>query len=53
MKPLPAVSVPGNTPFERLGNALRMALSIPKDALLKEEKRQKKLRDKKRSKKLA
>jgi len=51
MKPLPAPKVPGNTEAERMSNALRMVLTVSKDDLLKEEGRQKRKREKKRSKK--
>jgi hypothetical protein len=51
MKPLPAPNVPGNTPSERLSNALRMVLSVSKEDLLKKEARTKRVRDKKRAKK--
>ncbi len=30
MKPLPAPDVPGETPAERMSNALRMALTVSK-----------------------
>lgn len=46
-----APSVPGDTPWERLDSAVRTIFTVPKDALLKEEKRQKKMRQKKREKK--
>jgi hypothetical protein len=39
MKPLPAPPVPGNTEAERMSNALKMVLTVPKTALLKEEAR--------------
>jgi hypothetical protein len=39
MKPLPAPDVPGNTPWERLDSAVRKVFSVPKSALLKDEKR--------------
>ncbi len=48
MKPLPPPHVPGNTDAERMDNALRMVLAVPKDALLKEEARLKRARAKKR-----
>lgn len=37
MKPRPAPEVPGNTDAERFSNALRMALSVSKEELLKAE----------------
>jgi len=41
MKPLPAApNVPGDTPAERLSNALRMVLRVSKADLLKMEARQ-------------
>lgn len=51
MKPAPAPKVPGNTEAERMSNALRMALTVSKDELLKEEARQKRKREKKRARK--
>ncbi len=51
MKPAPAPKVPGSTPWERLDSAVRLVLNVPKEALLKEEVRSKKLRAKKRMKK--
>ncbi len=51
MKPAPAPKVPGATPWERLDSAVRMVLSVPKEAVLKEEARLKKLRVRKRAKK--
>ena len=51
MKPQPAPKVPGRTPSEKLSNALRMVLTVPKEALLKEEARLKKERDNPRAKK--
>ena len=50
MNPLPAPQVPGDTPWERLDNAVRMVFKVPKSAFLKEEKRLRRLRDKKRAK---
>lgn len=52
MKPRPAPEVPGNTDAERFSNALRIALSVPKEALLREEAKWKQAR-KKRAKKPA
>lgn len=48
MKPLPAPSVPGDTPSERMSNALRMILRVSKANLLKEEARVKRANNKKR-----
>ncbi|MGH9452435.1 MAG: hypothetical protein ACRD2O_00515 [Terriglobia bacterium] len=46
MKPAPAPDVPGNTPWERLGNAVDAVFRVPKAAVLKEEKRLKRLKAK-------
>ena len=51
MKPLPAPQVPGKTEFERFDNAVRQVLSVPKEAVLKQEAREKKTRERKRHKK--
>jgi len=53
MKPQPAPKVPGKTPWKRLDNAVRLVFSVPKEAVLKEEARLKKLSQKKRAKKKA
>lgn len=53
MKPEPAPEVPGETPWERLDNAVRTVFSVPKDKVLKEEARLKRVRQKKRAKKKA
>ena len=37
MKPQPPPNVPGNTPAERLSNALRSALTVSKAEILKVE----------------
>jgi hypothetical protein len=50
MKPQPAPEVPGNTDAERMSNALRMVLTVPKEAILKEEAKLKKAKEKKRKK---
>jgi len=51
MKPAPAPNVPGNTPRERMSNALSMVLAVSKTDLLKKEARLKQSREKKRTKK--
>ena len=47
MKPLPAPAVPGNSEAERMDNAVRQMFTVSKEALLKEEAKQKKTRDRK------
>jgi hypothetical protein len=37
MKPKPAPTIPGNTEGERMSNALRMVLAVPKDVILAAE----------------
>jgi hypothetical protein len=39
MKPRLAPHIPGNTEWERFDNVVRMALTVPKEELLKEEVR--------------
>lgn len=51
MKPAP--NVPGNTDAQRMSNALRMVLTVPKADLLKKEARLKRASEKKRAKKPA
>jgi hypothetical protein len=51
MKPEPAPSVPGLTDAERMSNALRHVLAVPKEAILKAEAKEKKVREKKRKRK--
>lgn len=41
MKPLPSPHVEGRTPAERMDNALRAILKVPKEAVLKEEAKEK------------
>ena len=53
MKPEPAPSVPGNTEAERMSNALRMVLTVPKEAILKAEEKLKKAKERKRKKRHA
>jgi hypothetical protein len=47
MKPLPAPAVPGDTEAERFDNAVRNMFSISKEAVLKQEEKEKRARDKK------
>jgi hypothetical protein len=51
MNPLPAPTVPGDTPGQKLSNALRMVLTVSKDDLLKKEARLKRASARKRAKK--
>jgi hypothetical protein len=53
MKPIPAPDVPGETPSERMSNALRIVLTVSKEELLKREGQVKRERAKKRKKKPA
>ena len=45
MKPLPAPHVPGKTEAERFDNAVRQMFTVSKEALLKEEAKQKRTRE--------
>jgi len=49
--PQPAPNIPGNTPAERMSNALRMVLRVSKPDLLKREARVKRANIKRRAKK--
>jgi hypothetical protein len=49
MKSQPAPDVPGNTPWQRLGNAVRGVLSVSKEAVREEEARQKKSNQRRKS----
>lgn len=51
MKPLPAPDVPGRTERERMDNAMRQILSVSKEDLLKKEAREKRARERKKTKK--
>lgn len=52
MKMPPPVNLPeGGTPAERLDAAFRRILTVPKEALMKEEAKEKRQRDKRRAKK--
>ena len=53
MKPEPPPKVPGKTPWERLDNAVRTVLAVPKEAVLSEEAKLKKARHKKRTRRKA
>ena len=48
----PAPDIPGNTPWERLDSAVRTVFSVDRDALLKEEAKVKRGREKAKAKKL-
>ena len=50
MKPAPAPNVPGNTPSERMSNAMHLVLAVSKEELLKREAKWKKTQAKKRAK---
>jgi len=50
MKPLPIPQIPGNTPSERLSNALSMTLKVSKEELQKREAQLKREKQKKRAK---
>lgn len=49
MKPSPPPHVPGNTEAERMDAAVRKMFSVPKEAVLREEARQKTANAKKRA----
>lgn len=49
-KPLPPVTVPGDTPWERLDSAVRAVFSVPREALLKQEAKEARARARKRTK---
>lgn len=51
MKPLPAPEIQGRTPAERMDNALRTILKVPKDVILKEEAKEKRRRERKKEQK--
>ena len=47
----PPVNLPeGGTPWERLDTAFRKVLTVPKEALLKEERKRERQREKKQAK---
>jgi hypothetical protein len=49
MKPAPTPEVPGNTPWEKLDNAVRKVFSVSKESLEKQEKRRKRASARKRA----
>ena len=53
MKPSPAPNVTGSSDAERMSNALRMVLTVPKEAILKAEAELKQERKKKLKKRPA
>jgi hypothetical protein len=50
MNPPPTPSIPGDTLAERLINGLKIALTVPRSALVKEEAKPKKKRARNRAK---
>jgi hypothetical protein len=50
MKPLPTPEIKGQTPWERMDNALRTILKVPKEVILREEAKEKRKRERKRKK---
>jgi hypothetical protein len=52
MKPEPTPKVLGNTEAERMSNALRMVLTVPKEAILKAEAKLKEAREKAKEERL-
>jgi hypothetical protein len=50
MKAEQAPEVPGNTPWERLDNAVKRVLNVPKEVMDKEVARTKRVRRRKRAK---
>jgi hypothetical protein len=49
MKPLPAPDVPGNSEAERMDAAVRKMFSVSKEAVLKQEAKEKRERENKRA----
>jgi len=48
MKPLPSPKIEGRTPAERMDNALRSILRVPKAVILREEAKEKRKRERRR-----
>jgi hypothetical protein len=49
VRPAASPNVPGNTPWEKMDNAVRKVLGVPKDALLKAEAKSKRKRARKKA----
>jgi hypothetical protein len=47
MKPQPAPDVSGNTPWERLDSATRKIFTVPKEAIVQDEAKRKRARQRK------
>jgi hypothetical protein len=50
MKPQPAPDVSGNTPWERLDSATRKIFTVSKEAVVQDEAKRKKARERKQRK---
>ncbi len=48
MKPLPPLEIQGRTPAERMDNALRTVLKVPKEVILREEAKEQRKRERQR-----
>jgi hypothetical protein len=48
MRPLPAPDVPGDTEWERFDNAFRKIITVSKEALLKDEAKRKRARERRK-----
>jgi hypothetical protein len=49
--PLPPLQVQGQTPAERMSNALNTVLKVPKEAILRAEAKEQRKRERKRERK--
>ena len=45
MKRLPAPEIPGETPWERMSNGLKAVLRVPKEAVVKQEAKEKRKKE--------
>ncbi|HEV2988125.1 MAG TPA: hypothetical protein VG759_06775 [Candidatus Angelobacter sp.] len=45
MKRMPAPEIPGETPWERMSNGLKAILKVPKDAVVKQEAKEKRKKE--------